>query len=112
MEHVLRKLAIALAETKFRLVSQGDLLIMKVMSLSEDTSASHIVLHMTMAQSRVMALSQVSPILKTLQDCQLIVSKESSSSQTGRPMVVYSLTKKGKRALELGEELISLCHKK
>ena len=107
----LPKLALALAETKFRIVSQGDLLALKIISESEEPSASNIILHFTMAQGRMMALSQIGPILKSMQSCGLISSKEVKSDATGRPMQVYNLTARGKKALELSEELVYLVAK-
>jgi DNA-binding PadR family transcriptional regulator len=105
----LTQLSDALAETKFRMVSQGDLLIMKCLELDDsDHSASSIILKLTMAQGKMMALSQISPILKTLMKHSLISAKEVSSEVTGRPMSIYSLTKRGESVLELGEELVKL----
>jgi DNA-binding PadR family transcriptional regulator len=111
MEKTLPKLANALAETKFRIVSQGDLLCLKIINMADEPSASNIILHFTMAQGRMMALSQIGPILKSLQKTQLIASKEVKSGATGRPMMVYNLTAKGRKALELSEELVHLVGK-
>lgn len=111
MDKSLPKLATALAETKFRVVSQGDLLALKIISESEEPSASNIILHFTMAQGRMMALSQIGPILKALQNLHLIHAKEVKSEATGRPMQVYSLTARGKKVLELSEELVYLVAK-
>ncbi len=105
---VLLKLAHALVETKLRIVSQGDLLIMKIISLSDEPSASNIILHVTMAQGRMMALSQVGPILKSLQTANLVAAKQVNSDATGRPMQVYALTSRGKKVLDLGEEIAYL----
>lgn len=107
----LPRLATALAETKFRIVSQGDLLVLKAITISEEPSASNLILMMTMAQNRMMALSQISPILKALHTLGLISSKEKPSTVTGRPMMVYNLTRKGEKVLELGEELVNLIAK-
>lgn len=107
----LQRLASALAETKFRIVSQGDLLVLKIIENSEEPSASNIILHVTMSQGRMMALSQVGPLLKSLQKVALVSSKEVKSEITGRPMQIYSLTARGRKALELGEELVNIVSK-
>ncbi len=105
------KLNTALNDTKFRIVSQGDLLVMDAIQKMTNPNASSLVLHITMNQGRMMALSQLSPILKMLQEKHLITQKESSSSQTGRPMMLYNLTRRGERVLELGKELVFLIAK-
>src|SRR5690349_10017550 len=111
MDKILPKLAHALAETKFRIVSQGDLLALKIIEMADEPSASNIILHFTMAQGRMMALSQIGPILKALQKLALITSKEVKSDATGRPMMVYNLTAKGRKVTEIAEELVYLIAK-
>jgi DNA-binding PadR family transcriptional regulator len=100
------RLGKALAETKFRIVSQGDLLILKCIEENDEPSASSIILKLTVAMGKMMALSQIGPILKLLTESGLITSKEVASQATGRPMQIYSLTRKGDKILKLGEELV------
>jgi DNA-binding PadR family transcriptional regulator len=110
-DKALSKLVDALYETKFRLVSQGDVLVMRAITATAEPSASQLILTLTVAQNRIMALSQIGPLLKLLQNRGLILTKQTNSHITGRPMIVYRLSRKGERALELAEELIQLVRK-
>lgn len=101
-----------LSPTKFRVFSQGDVLILKCISTLEDTSASQLMLCVTMAQGKMFSLSQISPILKTLVKQGLIVAQKTVSEQTNRDMLVYSLTKKGEAVLELSEKLLDTLSRK
>ena len=108
----LQKFAKTLGRTKLRVFSQGDILTLRIVKDNPGVNASSLLLMITMAYGKVFSLSQLSPILKLLVTNGLLTSKTTNSDTTGRPMAIYTITRKGLSVLEGGETIVEALTKK